>query len=832
MRILLLFILFCFISSVASAQVIIRGEVIDAVTNEPIVGALIGDKRQEIFSTSDANGVYELLIPVEEKGTVIIVTVSYLGFKEIKEVIEILPIDIGETMTKNFEMYVDPVSLKNVTVTANKVEENLQDVPIAASVIDSENLEVRTVSNTQEAVEIIPNLVFDSFVAGQPVISLRGLATNITNPGIENSVGLYIDDVFQSRSFNFNNVLMDVNRIEVLRGPQGTLFGKNTIGGLLHIISESPKFANFGAVELSGGSFNLLQVRAKGNFELVPDKLAVRVTGAYKRRNGWIKENNPELLEENGVNFAGGRISLLYQPLDNLKITLRGYYSQDTKTDFTIDYQTPLTPIGEVDLLQIEANERDSEDREVFQDENLVDYDRDDRSLSAKIEWGLKDSLHTITAVSSYNKNYFFYNRDLDATSRDAVTYLRENTVESYTNEIRISTPREGRKLFYVGGLFFLQDKVGTTLGLDADTELLPAWAFILQNPDLLSLPSYQESADVFSTINSNNMAAFISGSYEFAERVRLNAGLRYTYEEKSISYAQITNSPFGILNPIVASDIGTKENPHQRSTSYGVVSGNVGLDLKTSDNMLLYANFSRGFKGAGYNLALTPAVDPDDATYLYEPEFVNNYEVGLKFKESNRYQANLSLFITDFKNKQEVVAVGTSVFVANAEAVAGQGGEAEFLAIWNKNFRTEMAIGALNIEYFDFQFYDPFTRSVQNLSRNKAYKAPNFTFKFAPELNFNLGTELKTKIRLDYNYVGKTYNDIYNTERIARQPSGILNGRLSIANRKNRYSISLWARNITNELYFQHAWSFFFGELVSVNPPRMLGVDLRVNLY
>lgn len=832
MRIILLTTLFLFSCSILSAQFIIRGAVTDATTNEPIVGAFIGDKRQEIFATTDANGAYELLIPVDEKGAVIIVTVSYLGFKEIREVVEILPIDIGETLVKNFEMYVDPISLKNVTVTANKVEENLQDVPIAASVIDAENLEARTVSNTQEAVETIPNLVFDSFVAGQPVISLRGLATNITNPGIENSVGLYIDDVFQSRSFNFNSVLMDVNRIEVLRGPQGTLFGKNTIGGLLHIISESPKFANFGAVELSGGSFNLLQVRAKANFELVPDKLAIRVSGAYKKRNGWIKENNPELVDENGVNFAGGRVSLLYQPLENLKITLRGYYSQDTKTDFTIDYQTPLTPVGEIDLLAVEPSELDSEDREVFQDQNLVDYDRDDQSISAKIEWGLKDSLHTITAVSSYNSNYFYYNRDLDGTSQNAVTYLRENTVKSYTNELRISTPREGRKLFYVGGLFFLKDEVGTTLGLEGGPELLPAWAFILQNPDIVSLPNYTETADVFSTINSTNMAAFVSGSYEFAERIRLNAGIRYTYEEKGISYAQVTDSPFGILNPVVASSIASKENPHLRSTSYGAVSGNLGIDFKTSDNMLLYANFSRGFKGAGYNLALTPAVDPDDATYLYDPEFVNNYEVGIKFKEDNRYQANLSLFITDFKNKQEVVAVGTSIFVANAEAVAGQGAEAEFLAIWNKYFRTEMAIGALNIEYFNFQFYDPFTRSVQNLSRNKAYKAPDFTFKIAPEVNFNIGRELKAKFRLDYNYVGKTYNDIYNTERIARQPSGILNGRLSVSNRKNRFSISLWGRNLTDELYFQHAWSFFFGELVSVNPPRMLGVDLRVNLY
>ncbi|MFK7937440.1 MAG: TonB-dependent receptor [Saprospiraceae bacterium] len=832
MRLLLLILLTFIFQNDLFSQVIIRGKVTDATNNSPIIGAVVGDKRQEILTTSDVDGKYELLIPTEENGDVIILTVNYLGFKQVKQVVEILPIDIGETLVRNFEMYIDPVALQDVTVTANKVEENLQDVPIAISAINARNLEARTVSNTQQAVEAIPNLVFDAFVPGQPVISLRGLATNITNPGIENAVGLYIDDVFQSRSFNFNSVLMDINRIEVLRGPQGTLFGKNTIGGLLHIISEEPKFANFGSVELSGGNFNLLQTRAKANFELVENKLAVRVAGAYKRRNGWMKENNPEIADENGINFYGGRISLLYQPVAPLKITLRGSYSQDTKTDFTIDYQTPLTPFGEIDLLTVDERETDPTDREIFQSDDTVNFDRNDKSVSAKIEWQLPDSVHTITSVSAYNQNYFLYDRDLDATSNLAASYLRENDVQSFTQEVRISTPREGRKLFYVGGLFFLRDKIINNLALTSSEDALPAWAAILQNPNILNIPNYRERADIFSDMLSTNVAGFMSGSLEFTERVRLNGGLRYTYEEKSINFVQTTDSDFGILNPVVASNIGEVGNPYQRSTSYTAFSGNIGIDLKTTDNMLLYANFSRGFKGAGFNIALTPATDPEEATFLYEPEFVNNYEVGLKYQQGNRFQANIAAFVTDFKNKQEVVAAGTGIYVANAEAVAGQGAEAEFTAIWNKFLRSEMAVGALNIEYFNFEFFDPFTREVENLSRNKAYKAPNATFKFAQEFNFPIGNDLEARLRFDYNFTGKTYNDIYNSERLARQPTGILNGRLSISNKKNRYSISLWARNITEEIYNQHAWSFFFGELVSVNPPRMMGLDLRVNLY
>ena len=261
-RIILIFFLFVFNTN-GTAQTILEGTIKDLTTNEPLIGAFITVKGTKLGTVTDLKGGYQIIVPTVTKPTKFFVLVNHIGFYDGLKVVEVLPIDDGETIIRNFDMEPDPLTLKDVTVTANRVEEELQDVPVAASVLDAKNLEVRTVSTSEEAFESVPNLVFDSWIPGRPSISLRGLATSFGNSGIENSVGLYIDNVFQARSYNFNSTLMDIERVEVLRGPQGTLFGKNTIGGLLHIISEQPKFGKLRFCGIEWGDLSIFADQGK-----------------------------------------------------------------------------------------------------------------------------------------------------------------------------------------------------------------------------------------------------------------------------------------------------------------------------------------------------------------------------------------------------------------------------------------------------------------------------------------------------------------------------------------------------------------------------------------
>lgn len=827
-KIILLFIVFVSVLNL-NAQTIIQGKIKDVTTNEPLVGAFITIKGTKLGAVSDLNGTYQIIAPSSSEPKKLFILVNNLGFYDGLEVIEILPIDDGETIIRNFDLEPDPLTLKDVTITANRVEEELQDVPVAATVLDAKNLEVRTVSTAEEAFEIVPNLILGGFLPSRPSISIRGLASDFTNAGIENSVGLYIDDVFQSRSYNFNSTLMDIERVEVLRGPQGTLFGKNTIGGLLHIISEKPKFGNFASIELSGGNYRYLQARGKVNAQLVPDKLALRLSGAYRKRDGWIQEPNPKINDENGTDFYGGRLGLLYQPMENLEVIFKGYYSEDTKADFTVDYKTPDDGF---DRIPIGDDEVSPDDRAVTYDNPSHNFDREDFGGSASINWKMKDGIHKISSVTAYNDNHTIYTRDFDATLSDAALLTRGADVNSFTQELRISTPRENRKFFYVGGLFFLKDKVVNQDSLALGEDMADVWKLVLQNPDL-PLDNYFEYTNINSKITSTSYAAFLNTSLEVSDRIRINAGGRYTYEEKTVNYSAESFSPFGLMAQLISAPVGSKEDPLVRSVTNGIFSGNIGLDFKTTDKTLLYVNFSRGFKGAGFNITFSSEQDPAKQAFLFDPEFVNNYEFGIKLKQGNRFLFNAAAFVTDFKDKQEAVAAGTSLFVSNAKAVQGQGFEAEFTGIWNKFFKTEASIGILNLEYTDFPFPNPVNSAdTINLSGNKALKAPNFTFKFSPEFHANIGKELKLLIRGDYNFVGKTYNDIYNTESFARQPTGIINGRLTVSTKDEKFAISLWGKNLTDETFYQHGWSFIFGDLVSVNPPRMVGMELRMNFY
>lgn len=828
-RIPSIFLLFMAFSFPLNAQIILQGTVKDVTNNEPLVGAFITVKGMSgAIGVAELDGTYRLLVPTPSESRNIIVSVSHLGFVEKKDVVELLPIDDGETVILNFDLEPDPLSLKEIRVTANKVEEELQDVPIAISVLDAANLEVRSVSTAEQAFEVVPNMIFDGWLPGRPAIALRGMWTASVNPGLENSVGLYIDDVFHSRAFGYNSTLMDVERVEVLRGPQGTLFGKNTIGGLLNIITEKPKFGNSAAVELSGGNFNYLQARAKGNLEVVEDKLAIRATGAFRKRDNLIQIDDPEVADEQGTLNYGGRFSLRYKPNDRIDWILRANYNRTDRGDMTNEYRTPFHGI---DLLPIRPEETDPKDRRSFINETESGYDARNYQFSSHIDYKL-GNVHTLTAITSYFDTESLLDWDLDNSSANGTFYRRSDEVSTFTQEIRIATPRENRKFFYVAGLYYLADQVINNDSLAAKGGIADAWKFALQNPDLpINEENYFEYVNVDGTVDGSSFAAYVSSSLEISERIRLNGGLRYTIEDRSVEYSQIPFSPFGLMAGLVAAPIGVDE-PIKREVTDRVFSGNFGIDLKTTDNTLLYVNYSRGFKGSGFNLTFNPDPDPEKAAFLFKPEFVNSYEVGIKMSTSNRIKLNAAAFVTDFKNKQEAVAAGTAIFVRNAKAIQGQGLEGEMIAIWNRFLKTDISLGFLNLRYLDFPFVDPVTLEQTNLSGNRAPRAPSLTFGISPEVHFPIGTDLKALVRVGYDYTSKAYNDIFNLDNIAREAAGILQARFTIATANQRLKLSLWGRNLTDVAVFTNGNSFFYGDYVSLNPARTLGVELRLNFY
>ena len=805
------------------AQTLIIGMVKDIETEEPLIGAQVFADGTPAFAETDEKGRFELKIPYNKEQIYQLVRVQYLGYSEFSDFYKTTVGGSLITLEEEFLLKSQAVKLEDVLVTANKVEEELQDVPIAISVVDALEIERKTASNVADAFFAIPNLLTESYVPGSFSFSLRGLNSDFNNPGIENSVGLYIDEIYFSRAYHFNSSLMDIERVEVLRGPQGTLFGKNTIGGVLHVITESPKMGNSGAIEFSAGNYSLLQVRSKGNFMLAKDKLVVRLTAAYRERDGWMLiENNDRAKDANKTQFLGGRFSLLYKPTDRLKIMIKGTKSEDFKAENALDYRPPIFGTG---FPVVDENPLDRTTSPDFENQQ---YTRSITGGSAKFEYKL-DERHTLTFLSGYHHSVTAEDQDFDHSQLDFTNFFRDIDYKTRSHELRISTPRQGQKFFYLGGLFYLDEKIESQDVFTLGQTWLSVFKRAIMQPDL-QIPDYSADATGIGINSSNSFAAFGAASYELSSRIRLNVGLRYTNEKRDLKFWQTLNgyAPFNFIS-FILKEIGSETSPEERESKESFLSGNVGMDFKTSDNTLIYASVARGYKGAGFNVTLNPAERGGDL--VFKPESINSYEIGLKIKVNNRMRINTAGFATIYKDKQEFVVAGQSTRVVNAEAAEGVGLESEWAAIWTDNFRTDMAVGVQNLTYFDFPFLDLVGNEV-NLSGNSLYKSPNSTFKFTPQFTKDIGTQWKMLLRADYNFTSKSYNDIYNTEALARKPSSILNSRLGFSTQDNRYSIALWGKNLLNQTYLENTWTFTYWTRVALNPPRTFGVEFRINFY
>lgn len=813
--------LFCFS---LDGQTIVRGTVTDEETGEPMMAVQIYADGTPAYAETDENGKYELQIPYKKDQTYQLVRFQYLAYAEYSDFLRVTPDGKLLEIEQDVKLKSQAVKLEDVFVTANKVEEEMQDVPIAISVVEAREIEQKTASNVAEAFFAIPNLLTESYVPGSFAFSLRGLSSDFANPGIENSVGLYIDDVYFSRAYHFNSTLMDIERVEVLRGPQGTLFGKNTIGGVLHVVTEAPKMGNSGAIEISGGNYSLLQLRGKGNLMLAKDKLAVRFTGAYRKRDGWLLiENNERSKEANKTEFYGGRLSLLYKPSDRLTITVKGTKSEDLKAENPLDYMPrifgPAFPT-------VDDNPLNRKSSPNFQDPK---YTRSLIGGSAKAEYKLNDK-HTLTFLSSYHHAFVEEDQDFDHSELEFTDFFRDISHKTRSHELRISTPRKGQRLFYLAGLYYLDEKIESEDIFTFGQSWFQVFKQVAMLPPGLQVPDYYADATGVGVNEGKSFAGFGTVSYEISERVRINGGLRYTNEKRNLAFYQSLNGyePFNFIN-FVLKEIGSEEEPELRESNQSFISGNLGMDFKTSDNTLIYVSVARGFKGAGFNVTLNPAERGGDL--VFKPESINSYEVGLKLKVDDRMRINTAAFATVYKDKQEYVVAGQSSRVINAESAEGVGLESEWTAQWNDNFRTDMAVGAQNLTYFDFPFFD-LTGQPVNLSGNNLFKSPNFTFRFTPQVKIDAGTRWDLLLRTDYNYTSKSYNDIYNTEILARKPSNILNARIGFANKDNRYSIAVWGKNLLDESFFENVWTFTNWTRVALNPPRTFGVEFRINFY
>ncbi|NVE94375.1 TonB-dependent receptor [Altererythrobacter lutimaris] len=504
-----------------------------------------------------------------------------------------------------------PPSGNTIVVTAQRREQSLQDVPISIAAVTGEQLANTQTTGFEDLERLVPSLQFQTGASDRDgTVAIRGFGTSGRNNELDPSVGIFVDGVFMDRTGNGVGDFVDIERVEVLRGPQGTLFGKNSPAGIVHFITKNPSFDWEGDFRASYGNFDELQVGGTISGPLIGDTVAVRVSGFRNERDGFYT-NTLTGSELRNRDRWGVRGKILFEPSDEFSLVLSGDYGKDDE----------LGPGG--DRLDSPF------DFEVAQNtDGVVQAERWGLSGEANIQLGD----HTLTWIAAYRNFENFRNQDGDFSAVDFLPVLESNPVsEHWTQEIRIASP-DDQPFNYVAGFFYFNKQLDNNLRTQVGSAL--AGGALNGQGEVRTSSFFNESYSFFA-----------HGNYRFADdRFNIFAGLRYTDEFKR--QTDVTqNTPLAFL-------IGFQEFDESETFEDQVVTWTAGLQFFPNPDLMAYATVATGYKSGGTN-APNARFDPPRPTQ-FAPETSTNYEVGLKSTLFDGLATmNIAVFLTEFEDFQ-----------------------------------------------------------------------------------------------------------------------------------------------------------------------------------
>jgi len=582
--------------------------------------------------------------------------------------------------------------LANVTVTARRREERSQDVPLAIAVLDSASLENTGTFTIGRLNQLQPSIQFYSSNQRNSAVNIRGLGApfGLTNDGIEQGVGLYVDQVYYARAASATFDFLDVEQVEVLRGPQGTLYGKNTTAGAINITSKKPSFTPEGNLEISAGDLDFRQVKGSISGPLIGEKLAARIGASYTERRGTVFNvaTGRYINEQDNIGVKG---QFLLRATDSLNLTLSGDYSSQNPYGYgTVYVRTGPTqrPLNRQYEFLANASGYTVPSTNPF--DRVTDLDAE---ISAKntlggtsllAEWDLGDA-GKFTSVSAWRSWRWGPANDRDFIGLP-ITTLSQNPSrqDQWTQEFRFADSTE--KLDYVVGLYGFHQKIETA-GVQEQGALASRWLLSGANAnDPSILDGLRAENDI--GLKNTSVAAFGQLTWHVTDHLRLQPGLRFNYDKKDGKYiATVTNATNTPLTPTQIGVLAPQNYTPEFSDTN--VSGDFTASYAVSSDVLGYVTFARSFKSGGINLSGLPLDannQPITAVAAIKPEKVNHYEAGLKTQLFNRaVTANFSAFWTEIDDYQATVTNSQANvirgYLANADSVRVRGVEVDLAA-------------------------------------------------------------------------------------------------------------------------------------------------------
>ncbi len=581
----------------------------------------------------------------------------------------------------------------DIIVTARRRSEDLQAVPLAISVVGGERLEKTGTFNIARLVQLQPSVQFISSNPRNSAINIRGIGApfGLTNDGIEQGVGLYIDQVYYGRIAASTLDFIDVEQVEVLRGPQGTLYGKNTTAGALNITTRKPSFDLEARAEASYGNLNFWQLKASLSGPLIDDRLAARISTSITKRDGTLY-NTVSQQDVNETDNLGVRGQLLWKPTDNLDLTFSADYNRQNPEAFAQNYVTVTPTLRSAGrqfwnlarLSNYTPASTDPKDRLVDNDTDL-DAKQVIAGVSLRADWDLGPA--TVTSITAWRKWDWNPSNDRDFTGLPITTISANPSQQrQWSQEVRLTSNGENR-FDYVLGAFFFHQTINTQ-GVQEQGSAASLW---LLGPTNGSNPALLDGLRSENDIRYKNSSAALFGklTWNISDRLSLVPGLRLNYDKKRGSYEAVVSG--GLANPTPAQQAlknGVLQNQsYEADFSDWNLSGDVTLSWKPVDGVMAYATVARSFKSGGINLSglptlpdgVTPALD----TATVDPEKVTHFELGLKTRFLDGAATfNLAAYRTDIEDFQATVVNGSvgvlRGYLANVPKVRSQGIEAD----------------------------------------------------------------------------------------------------------------------------------------------------------
>jgi iron complex outermembrane receptor protein len=716
--------------------------------------------------------------------------ISAVGFASISRQVEVAPLPGSQLLIR---LSPAGTQLDEVLVTAQKKEENLQQVPASISSLSARDISAYRLWQSSDLTGIISNLAVANPGDGRNVISVRGITTTSYDP----AVVTYIDGVSQFSLDTYIPQLFDVERIDVLKGPQGTLYGRNAMGGVINIITKNPVDRSSLSVTLSAGNRGLQRYTVSLRTALVPGKLYLGVAGLYEGSDGFYT-NDFDNSHFDRQHRTGGNFYLKYLvgPQWSVTANVKGLANRN-------DGAFPLASgISEALAHPFHLNQ------------NAVGR-MIDNTLNASLLVRYAGARLSFSSQTAYQSNYRYYRDPVDGdfSPVDGVSIINDyghrwNNVKVLTQEFRLSSPAAVRSplKWTLGAYLFHQsvpNKQATHFGKDAQ---------LVGSPD-------SNYSVINTTKNENNGLAFY-GQLEYAlgKRFFITGGIRYDYQQ---SKAEV----YGEYQP----DQSPSAFPTQADTSgrthYGAVSPMLSFAFHLSAQTQLYISYNRGYRTGGLTQLSTDPSQPP--LYPYQAEYSNNYELGMKnrfFRQ--RLTANFSVFYNLVQDAQvpTLILPDAITVTKNAGRLKSRGFEADLRALLLPGLEATYNLGYCKATYTELKLSS--NGSTENLDGNRQVYTPDLTSLLALQYEkaLNRRQTVKAFIRGEWLYLGKQYFDLAN--QWSQPAHQLLNASLGVS--WKQFSLSGWMRNLGDARYVAYAYDFGAARL---GDPRTYGLTVKITV-